>query len=119
MVAYALSLVLPPLGVLVGLVYLAVADGIQNGQSLGKMVVGLEVVDEEGNPCDIKASIYRNIPFVLFFFFPVLHVLGLILLVLVGLPLLLIELWLVVVDDTGERLGDRVAGTRVVLKGRL
>lgn len=116
MVAYVLSLVLPPLGVLAALIYLAVADGIQKGQSLGKMVLGLEVIDGEGQPCDIKASLYRNIPFVMIFFFPVLHVLGLILLILVGLPLVMVELWLLIVDEAGERLGDRVAGTRVVIK---
>ena len=38
LVAWALALVLPPVGILVGLIYLAVADGVQKGQSLGKMV---------------------------------------------------------------------------------
>jgi len=114
LVAWAFALVLPPVGILVGLVYLAVADGVQKGQSLGKMVFGLEVVQEDGSPCDLKASIYRNIPFVLVLLFIAIPLLGWILLVLAGIPILLIELWLIVADHNGSRLGDRIAGTVVI-----
>ena len=114
LVAWAFALVLPPLGILVGLLYLAVADGVQKGQSLGKMVFGLEVVMEDGSPCDLKASIYRNIPFELALLFAAVPLLGWILLIIAGIPILLIELWLVIADHSGSRLGDRIAGTTVV-----
>jgi uncharacterized RDD family membrane protein YckC len=114
LVAWAFALVLPPVGLLVGLVYLAVADGVQKGQSLGKMVFGLEVVTSDGSPCDLKASVYRNIPFELALLFAAVPLLGWILLVIAGLPILLIELWLVIADHNGSRLGDRIAGTTVV-----
>lgn len=114
LVAWAFALVLPPLGILVGLLYLAVADGVQKGQSLGKMVFGLEVVMWDGWPCDLKASIYRNIPFVLFLLFAAIPLLGWILLILAGIPILLIELWLIIADHNGSRLGDRIAGTTVI-----
>lgn len=114
LVAWALALVLPPLGIIAGLAYLAVADGIQRGQSLGKMVFGLEVLRADGSPCDLKSSVYRNLPFELALIFAAIPVLGWILLILAGIPILLIELWLVVADHEGSRLGDRIAGTTVV-----
>lgn len=114
LIAWVLALFLPPAGVILGIVYLAVADGLQKGQSLGKMVFGLDVVKPDGSPCDLRSSIFRNIPFVLMYLFFALGFFGWILLVIVGLPILLIELWLIYVDDKGERLGDRIADTRVV-----
>jgi uncharacterized RDD family membrane protein YckC len=114
LVAWAFALVLPPLGILVGLLYFAVADSFQKGQSLGKMVFGLEVVRPDGSPCDLKASIYRNIPFELALLFAAIPLLGWILLVIAGIPILLIELWLVIADHNGSRLGDRIAGTTVI-----
>ena len=114
LIAWVLALFLPPAGVIAGMVYLAVADGLQKGQSLGKMVFGLDVVKPDGSPCDLRSSIYRNIPFVLMYLFFALGFFGWILLVIVGLPILLIELWLIYVDDKGERLGDRIADTNVV-----
>lgn len=114
LVAWALTLVVPPAGVLAGILYLAIADGLQKGQSLGKMVFGLEVLFPEGMPCDLKASIYRNIPFSMALLFAAVPFIGWILLVVAGIPILLVELWLVIVDDKGERLGDRIAGTTVM-----
>ena len=114
LVAWALALVLPPIGILVGIMYLAVADGVQKGQSLGKMVFGLEVVLPDGSPCDLKSSIYRNIPFELALLFAAIPLLGWILLVIAGIPILLIELWLVILDHNGLRLGDRIADTTVI-----
>jgi len=114
LIAWVLALFLPPAGVILGMVYLAVADGLQKGQSLGKMVFGLDVVKPDGSPCDLRSSMFRNIPFVLMYLFFALGFFGWILLVIVGLPILLIELWLIYVDNKGERLGDRIADTRVV-----
>lgn len=114
LVAWAFTLVLPPAGILAGLVYLALADALPKGQSLGKMVFGLEVITQDVNPCDLKASAYRNIPFVLVLLFAAIPLLGWILLILAGIPILLIELWLVVADHNGSRLGDRIAGTTVI-----
>lgn len=114
LVAWALTLIVPPVGVLAGILYLAVADGLQKGQSLGKMVFGLEVLSKEGVPCDLRSSLYRNLPFSSALLFAAVPFIGWILLVVAGIPILLIELWLVIVDENGERLGDRVAGTTVV-----
>ena len=114
LVAWAMTLVVPPVGVLAGILYLATADSFQKGQSLGKMVFGLEVVSADGLPCDLKASLYRNLPFSMALLFAAVPFIGWILLVVAGIPILLVELWLVLVDDHGERLGDRIAGTKVM-----
>jgi len=116
LVAWALTLVLPPppVGLLGGILYLSVADGVQRGQSLGKMAFGLEVLLLNGEPCTLKASIFRNLPFSLGLLFAVIPFIGWILLVFAVIPVLLLELWLVVIDDQGERLGDRISGTLVV-----
>ena len=111
LVAWALAMVLPPLGVIAGLLYLALADGIQQGQSLGKMVFGLEVVCPEGGVCDLKASVFRNLPVAIAFLLAAMGVFGWVLLLIVGLPLFLVEAWLMVTDEHGQRLGDRVATT--------
>ncbi|GBE14307.1 MAG TPA: hypothetical protein ENH32_00120 [Proteobacteria bacterium] len=116
LVAWALALFVPPVGIILGLVYLAVADGLPRGQSLGKMVFGLEVLMRDGDPCDLKSSVFRNLPFVLMFLLAAIPILGWILLVIAALPLILVEIWLVFVDDMGERLGDRIADTHVVEK---
>ena len=77
LVAWAFALVLPPIGILVGIVYLAVADGVQKGQSLGKMVFGLEVVGTKlTNPLNLFATVeihgssfkWSSLIFSLFFF---------------------------------------------------
>ncbi|UCF31466.1 MAG: RDD family protein [bacterium] len=114
LVAWALALFIPPVGIILGLVYLGVADGLQRGQSLGKMVFGLDVIKKDGHPCDLHSSLYRNLPFLFLFLFASIPVLGWILLVIVGLPLVIIETWLVIVDERGERLGDRIADTHVI-----
>ena len=114
LIAWALSLFLPPLGIILGLAYLAIADSLHKGQSLGKMVFGLDVLEVDGSGCDLKSSIYRNIPFVFIFLCSAIPLLGWILMVVVGIPVMAIELWLMVTDERGERLGDRIAGTHVI-----
>jgi uncharacterized RDD family membrane protein YckC len=51
LIAWVLALIVPPAGIVLGMIYLAVADGLQKGQSLGKMVFGLDVVKQDGSPC--------------------------------------------------------------------
>jgi uncharacterized RDD family membrane protein YckC len=100
-------------GVILGTVYLAVADGMEGGRSLGKMALGLRVLEADGSPCTVRSSFLRNLPFVLLPVFLALGVFGWILVAVAELPLLAVEAWMVAEKD-GGRLGDRVAGTRVV-----
>ncbi len=103
-------------GVLLGAVYLAAADGIEGGGGLGKRAMGLRVVLADGSPCPLSASVYRNMPFILFPVFLRLGVFGWMVIALVFLPVFVIEFFLAA-EKEGARLGDRVAGTRVVKAG--
>lgn len=103
--------VLPRTGFFAGLGYMLIADGFPGGRSLGKRLLGLSVLsDEGGRPCTIKGSILRNftlaiglalwkIPFVGPFL--TLAVFSLELVMLIGSP-------------QGKRIGDEIAKTRVL-----
>ena len=88
---FAIPLALIPFG---SVVYNLLKDGLANGASLGKRVGDARVVDSTtGEPCTFGQSAGRNailmIPFMIF-----------------------IELFLM--WKNGERLGDRLAGTKVI-----
>jgi len=73
--------------------YYLFADGFPGGQSLGKKWIGMYVIDEKsGEPCTWGDSLVRNL----------FGALGLI-------------DWLFIFGEKHQRLGDRVAGTIVVL----
>ena len=112
--AFGCAALLPRIiGVPLGVAYLLAADGVLNGQSLGKMVFALEVDRQDGGACDLKSSAWRNIPVALAFLLFFLYLPGILLLGLVGLPLLAVEVWLMAMDAGGARLGDRLASTVV------
>lgn len=113
-IVVALTRVLYPAGPLAAFLYILIADGLKGGRSLGKRVVGLAVINTNtGNPADFKDSIIRNstvaIP-VLFFMVPIL---GWLLWILIGIPVLAIELYLMTRLDAQARLGDTMADTKV------
>ncbi len=92
-----------------GLVYLLIADGFAGGGSVGKQLIGLRVVCEDGRPASFRESILRNVLFAAaYLFFPVY---------LVGVALLLVvvcfEGLLVLGHAEGRRIGDELAKTRV------
>lgn len=112
-----LLLILPfyPLGVLMGLIYLALSDSLQHGQSVGKKTFGFRVVDvESGDPCSIRQSVIRNLPFLIPVFFSIFPFWGWILTFLVGIPLGILELYFILTLDTGHRIGDVMADTTVI-----
>jgi len=73
-------------------IYVLLADGLNNGQSVGKRVVKTRVVDSEtGKPCTFWQSFLRNI----------FYIVGII-------------DWIFIFGENRQRLGDKVAGTIVV-----
>ena len=88
--------VIRPLVMLAGLLaiaYYLFADALPGGQSVGKRVLGLEVVDAEtGAPCTVWQSFVRNV---------LLAVLG---------PID----WVFIFGERHQRLGDKAAGTVVL-----
>jgi uncharacterized RDD family membrane protein YckC len=68
------------------------------GQTVGKMVMGIIVVKENGEPCDFFAALLRNV-FRIIDSLPTLYLVGFIVIAL---------------TEKKQRLGDRLAGTVVV-----
>ena len=86
--------------VVAGAAYAMLRDALQ-GRSVGKFFVGLMVISlETGRPCTLVGSLRRN----LVFLFPGVNVVA-----------VLLEAITVVRDPLGQRLGDRLAGTQVVV----
>ena len=110
-----LSALFYPVGIILSVIYLTVADSLLQGQSAGKFIVGFNVISlEDGNPCSIKQSFIRNLPFIIplaIFIFPIF---GWIIGAILVLPLLILETYLLITLDSGHRLGDVMADTTVM-----
>lgn len=109
---------IPWIGPLVAIAYSLLADGMRvrglRGQSIGKRLMRLKVVQRStGEPANLKESAIRNSPVGLATLFAIASVWGWVLLVLIGLPLMLIELYLMARVESGHRLGDVMADTEV------
>ena len=113
MIALA-NLPLYPAGPLAAFIYVLICDGFKGGRSLGKRVVGLQVIHTTtGKPAIFRDSVVRNstvaIP-VLFFMIPLV---GWVLWFLIGIPILAIEIYLMTRLEQHARLGDTMADTQV------
>ena len=106
-----------PLGIVLACGYASLADGLGDGQSVGKRILGLRVEDFSTNQgCDLASSCVRNLPFALALFLASTPLLWIFFLV-VALPLLGLELFILVSVDSGVRLGDVLANTQVAERG--
>ncbi|OFZ75294.1 MAG: hypothetical protein A3K03_10420 [Bdellovibrionales bacterium RIFOXYD1_FULL_44_7] len=116
----ALSAVLPyPLGPLLGFLYTLFADGLNvgpfKGQSVGKKLLKLKVVNLiRHEPASFRDSALRNAPVGIATFFAIIPIWGWLILVLIGVPLMLMEVYLMMRVDTGHRLGDVMGDTEVI-----
>ena len=79
-------------GLAIALVYFLFSDALPNGQSLGKKLLKIQVLDDDGiGVCSLAQSFFRNITF----------------------PLGVID-WVFIFFKSHRRLGDFVAGTIVI-----
>ena len=121
--AFVVGLI-PIIGGLIGAAYLLLRDGFEfdfmDHRSIGKKVMKLRPVLLDGGKTDMTASIKRNWMFALgglvqvLMFIPVV---GWALIPVVGvisLILAIIEIVLILTDPEGRRLGDKIAGTKVI-----
>lgn len=130
-----------PLGPLVGFGYSIFADGMNfgpfRGQSVGKKLLKLQVRSTKsrtpGNgragggsagdrpangpatwPASWKDSAIRNTPVGVATFFGIIPIWGWLILGLIGIPLMVMEIYLMLSVESGHRLGDVMADTEVV-----
>lgn len=109
-----LSIFFYPVGILLAVFYLSVSDALQSGQSVGKKLIGFNVISiEDGEYCTIKQSIIRNLPLSLPLFFAVIPIWGWIIWLLAGSFFFVLELYYLLKLDSGNRLGDVMADTTV------
>lgn len=102
-------------GALAGFLYLLIADGLKGGRSLGKRVVGLCVINTiTGKPAQFKDSILRNCTVAVPIIFFMVPILGWLLWIVIGIPILVIEVYLMRNLDHQARLGDTMADTKVL-----
>jgi len=114
----------PVIGGIVGAAYILLRDGLtidfMDRRSIGKKLLKLRPVRADGQPMDPEASIKRNITLcigavgAIFWIIPILGWIIAILLGLVGLVVAVIEMVLVLTDPQGMRIGDKLAGTKIV-----
>lgn len=118
----ALYETIPKAGYFAGIVYLSIADGLFEGRSAGKRLIGLKVVmrNEDGttSPCGFRESIFRNFPFtagyILYGILKAVPLIGGIISFVIAAAILLFESLVILGSEEGIRLGDELAKTRVV-----
>lgn len=94
-----------PAGALFAVAYLVLRDGLWRGGSIGKRLLALRVVRSDGSTIGLRESLRRNAMFAV----PLLNA---------AISVAVFEGVLLYFDEEGLRLGDRIAGTRVVPAGR-
>lgn len=110
-----LSIFVYPLGIILSVAYIAISDSLQNGQSVGKKFMGFAVISlEDGKPCTVKQSAIRNLPIIIPLGIAIVPIWGWIFSFLIGVPLMLLEVYLLYKLDSGHRLGDVMADTSVM-----
>lgn len=123
MVAGLLSLI-PMVGILAAVVYTLAKDGIvyeltKNdefiGRSVGKKLLGLTVVRLDGVDMDVSTSVRRNLTVGLGGLIALVPIIGWILGAIIGGLVNVVEMLAVLMDPQGRRIGDRWAGTQVVI----
>jgi uncharacterized RDD family membrane protein YckC len=103
--------VVPKAGFYAGLAYLLISDGLFEGRSLGKKIIGLQVVSSDINtPCTYRDSILRNFIFGIGFFFYKILWFGWIFIVIISV----FEFIILLGSRDGMRLGDEIAKTIVI-----
>ncbi len=103
-----------PFGIFAAAIYAALQDGMGVGQSVGKRIIGLRVIDDgTGIGCSYQESIFRNFPLALGVVCASLSVFW-IFFILLCVPALGLELYLLFSLESGVRLGDVLGNTLVV-----
>lgn len=114
---------IPVIGAIAGAAYILTKDAIPyiiakdeewKGKSVGKKLMDLKVVELSGQEVDIATSCKRNITIALGSILAVVPILGWLAAAVVAPIIGIIECILVLVDDKGRRIGDKIADTQVI-----
>lgn len=112
--AFVLAQSAPQAGPLLAALYLLAADGLMNGQSVGKRIFGVRtVVIPKRAPAAWRESALRNAPFALVAVFWAVPLLWPVFFI-AGIPIVAFEAYMIQTDRLGIRIGDIFADTQVV-----
>lgn len=102
---------IPRAGFFAGLAYLFISDGLFEGRSLGKQLIGLRVISTAtGKICSVRDSILRNLVLCIGVLLWKIPLVGWIFMVLI----LAFEFIMLLGSKEGMRLGDEIAKTTVI-----
>lgn len=108
-IIYAALEIVPKAGFFAGLAYLLIGDGLFEGKSLGKKLIGLRVVSADRiTPCTFRDSILRNSIFGFGFIF--YNWIGWTLVIIIAF----LEFIFLLGSNNSTRIGDEVAKTIVL-----
>jgi uncharacterized RDD family membrane protein YckC len=104
-----------PMGLILGIIYIALSDSLYEGQSIGKRLMGFGVISLiDGSACSAWQSFIRNLPFTVPLFFLVFPFWGWIFSAVFALPLTALEIYYLFKGSQAHRLGDIMADTTVI-----
>lgn len=92
------------LGGFLAVLYITFRDGLFGGQSIGKKIMGVQVVHRDGRPISYVDSSFRNVLFIIYLLIPLA---------------IAVEAVAAFRNPERRRLGDRIASTCVVQKARM
>lgn len=103
--------IIPRAGFFAGLAYLLISDGLFDGRSLGKRLIGLRIISTATNePCSVRESILRNLLLCIGVVLWKIPLIGWIFIVLI----IAFEFVILLGSKEGMRLGDEIAKTTVI-----
>lgn len=98
-------------GLLLGVLYFLLSDGLLKGKSIGKFFLRLKVINTAKNTsADFRDSIVRNLSLAIALLFLKIPIIG----VLIFIIVFAFELILIIGDSDSKRLGDYLANTSVI-----
>lgn len=105
------------------MIYLLMADGFFQGQSLGKRIVGLKTVYLDNDTKEFQLATFahsaiRNCAFAAILFLSIIPFIGIVFSIL-GCVLVLVEVYFMYSDPENLRIGDIYAKTKVVIAPNL
>jgi len=107
----AVTEMVPKAGFYAGLSYLLISDGLFDGRSLGKRLMGLRVVSGgSGGPCSMRQSIVRNLPLGAGLLLYRVPLIGWIFILIISA----VEFLILLGSKEGMRIGDELAKTMVI-----
>ncbi len=102
-------------GPILGLLYILSSDRILRGQSIGKRLMRLRVIPQvKQRTITWIDSVCRNLPAGVATFFALIPLWGWVVMIVIGFPLLLLEIFRILRVQDARTIGDLMGDTRVI-----